>query len=104
VKTMKPATALCFGEALIDFFPAAGGARPLVRVARFERHLGGAPANVAVGLARLGVRTALLARVGLDITSPDFWQGGLTLLEEMLLEAEQLADATAPHPWSQAAT
>ncbi|MCP3983472.1 MAG: M3 family oligoendopeptidase, partial [bacterium] len=36
---------------------------------------------------------ALLARVGLDITDPAFWQGGLALLEEMLSEAEALADA-----------
>lgn len=35
----------------------------------------------------------LLARVGLDITDPAFWQGGLTLLEEMVSEAEELAGA-----------
>ena len=35
----------------------------------------------------------LLARVGLDITDPAFWQGGLRLLEEMVSEAEALADA-----------
>ena len=34
---------------------------------------------------------ALLERVGLDITDPGFWDGGLTLLEEMLAEAEALA-------------
>jgi oligoendopeptidase F len=34
---------------------------------------------------------ALLGRVGLDITDPAFWDGGLTLLEEMLAEAEELA-------------
>ena len=33
----------------------------------------------------------LLARVGLDITDPGFWEGGLALLEEMVAEAEQLA-------------
>ncbi|MCP5058413.1 MAG: M3 family oligoendopeptidase [bacterium] len=36
----------------------------------------------------------LLARVGLDITDPAFWQGGLALLEEMLSEAEELAGAS----------
>ena len=34
---------------------------------------------------------ALLARVGLDITDPAFWDGGLALLGELVDEAEQLA-------------
>jgi oligoendopeptidase F len=38
----------------------------------------------------------LLARVGLDITDPAFWTGGLGLLEEMLAEAETLADQVGP--------
>jgi len=33
----------------------------------------------------------LLQRVGLDITDPSFWQGGLSLLAEMVDEAETLA-------------
>jgi oligoendopeptidase F len=33
----------------------------------------------------------LLERVGLDITNPAFWDGGLALIEEMLNEAEALA-------------
>ncbi len=36
---------------------------------------------------------ALLQRVGLDIADPAFWDGGLTLLEELVVEAEQLATA-----------
>jgi len=57
---------LCFGEALVDFFPTKPGARALQEVADFRRHLGGAPANVAVGVARLGLRTGLITRVGDD--------------------------------------
>ena len=34
---------------------------------------------------------ALLTRVGLDITDPGFWGGGLGLLEDMVAEAEVLA-------------
>lgn len=56
---------LCFGEALIDFFPEVTGV-PLGEVERFERQLGGAPANVAVGLARLGARVGLMTLVGAD--------------------------------------
>jgi fructokinase len=56
---------LSFGEALVDFFPE----RPGVALAEcdvFHRQLGGAPANVAVGLARLGARVGLMTLVGPD--------------------------------------
>jgi fructokinase len=56
---------LCFGEALIDFFPASPGL-PLAEVETFHRHLGGALANVAVGLGRLGRRVGLMTQVGRD--------------------------------------
>jgi oligoendopeptidase F len=35
----------------------------------------------------------LLARMGLDVSDPDFWSGGLALLEDMLAQAEALARA-----------
>jgi fructokinase len=56
---------LCFGEALVDFFPERPGL-PLEECDRYERHIGGAPANVAIGLARLGMRPGLMALVGPD--------------------------------------
>src|SRR5262245_59373605 len=56
---------VCFGGAIVDFFPARTGV-PLAEVETFHRHLGGAPANVAVGLARLGLRSALVTLVGAD--------------------------------------
>jgi len=34
---------------------------------------------------------ALLARIGLDVTDPEFWDGGLALLDDLLTEAEELA-------------
>jgi oligoendopeptidase F len=34
---------------------------------------------------------ALLERVGLDITDPTFWDGGLSLIENLLEQAEGLA-------------
>jgi oligoendopeptidase F len=33
----------------------------------------------------------LLARIGLDIGDPDFWNGGLALLEDLVAQAEALA-------------
>src|SRR5256885_4296646 len=56
---------LSFGEALVDFFPERTGL-PLSECDVYHRHLGGAPANVAVGLARLGVRVGLMTLVGPD--------------------------------------
>jgi len=34
---------------------------------------------------------ALLSRIGLDVTDPGFWDGGLVLLEDLLVQAEVLA-------------
>jgi fructokinase len=56
---------VCFGEVLWDVFEAsARGREPIAR--RFRRELGGAPANVATGLARLGARAAMAGGVGED--------------------------------------
>jgi len=62
---MTPLDVLCFGEVIIDFLPEQAGRR-LRDVERFARHLGGAPANVAVGLARLGAAAGLMTLVGDD--------------------------------------
>ena len=41
--------------------------RPLSEVEHFSRHLGGSSANIAVGLARLGLRVAMISCVGQDL-------------------------------------
>ncbi len=51
---------ISLGEALIDFIPVDKENK------LFEKNPGGAPANVAVGLARLGSRTAFIGKVGDD--------------------------------------
>jgi len=56
--------ALVAGEALVDMLPGSSG--PLAAVERFDRRFGGAPANVAVGLARLGDPPLFWTRVGSD--------------------------------------
>jgi fructokinase len=56
---------VCFGEILWDLFEIGGRKRePIART--FRRELGGAPANVATGLARLGVKAAVVGGVGRD--------------------------------------
>lgn len=53
----EPFDALVVGEALIDVVHATGGA---------SEHVGGSPANVALGLGRRGVDVALLTQIGAD--------------------------------------
>lgn len=56
---------VCLGELLVDMFPAELGRR-LVDVSAFRPKPGGAPANVSVGLARLGMQSAFIGKVGDD--------------------------------------
>lgn len=56
---------VCLGELLVDMFPAEVGRR-LVDVSAFRPKPGGAPANVSVGLARLGMQSAFIGKVGDD--------------------------------------
>ena len=56
-------TLYAIGEALIDMIPAETGC-DFGAVSSFAPRVGGAPANVAAAFARLGGRSALLARVG----------------------------------------
>lgn len=56
---------VCFGELLIDFVPTQNGVS-LAEAEAFKKAPGGAPANVAVGVARLGLPAAFLGKVGDD--------------------------------------
>ena len=57
--------AICLGELLIDFVPTVTGTG-LTDAPAFIKAPGGAPGNVAVGLARLGVKSAFMGKVGDD--------------------------------------
>ena len=59
------ANVICLGELLIDFVPTITGT-DLISAPAFKKAPGGAPANVAVGLARLGVSSAFMGKVGDD--------------------------------------
>ncbi|KAE9464943.1 hypothetical protein C3L33_03155, partial [Rhododendron williamsianum] len=56
---------VCFGEMLIDFVPTVSGVS-LAEAPAFKKAPGGAPANVAVGIARLGGSSAFIGKVGED--------------------------------------
>jgi 5-dehydro-2-deoxygluconokinase len=56
---------IAMGRANVDIFPLKVGVG-LAEVTEFGKYLGGTPANVAVAAARLGRRSALIARTGAD--------------------------------------
>jgi len=56
---------LGIGELLIDFIAEESGIG-LQHVRTYQRFLGGSPANIAVNVARLGGRSALVAKTGED--------------------------------------
>lgn len=56
---------ITFGELLIDFVPTVSNVS-LLDAPAFKKAPGGAPANVAVGLARLGISTGFMGKVGED--------------------------------------
>lgn len=59
------ADVITLGELLIDFVPTVSGVS-LIDAPAFKKAPGGAPANVAAGLAKLGVSCAFLGKVGED--------------------------------------
>ena len=54
---------VCLGRAAVDLYGQQVGGR-LEDVQSFAKYLGGSSGNLAVGLARLGRRSAMLTRVG----------------------------------------
>ncbi|KAJ4836708.1 hypothetical protein Tsubulata_031902 [Turnera subulata] len=56
---------VCFGEMLIDFVPTVAGVS-LAEAPAFKKAPGGAPANVAVGISRLGGSSAFIGKLGDD--------------------------------------
>ncbi|MFM7239504.1 MAG: PfkB family carbohydrate kinase, partial [Cyanobium sp.] len=63
---------LCLGEALVDRLGPPGG--DPARGGPCDDRLGGAPANVACALARLGTASAFLGRLGRDAIGAAFAQ------------------------------
>lgn len=65
LETDESSLVVCFGEMLIDFVPTTSGLS-LSEAPAFKKAPGGAPANVAVGIARLGGASAFVGKVGED--------------------------------------
>jgi fructokinase len=62
---MAASLVVAFGEILIDFVPTVAGVS-LADAPAFKKAPGGAPANVAVGVSRLGGNAAFIGKVGDD--------------------------------------
>lgn len=59
----RPFDLICMGRAAVDLYGEQIGGR-LEDMLTFTKYLGGSPANTAVGAARLGLKPAMLTRVG----------------------------------------
>ena len=54
---------VCIGRTSVDLYAEQDGSK-LEDVQSFRKYVGGSATNIAVGTARLGVRSAMLTRVG----------------------------------------
>lgn len=59
----KKLDVICLGRAAVDLYSEQIGA-PLEDVNSFKKYLGGSSANIAFGAARMGLKSAMLTRVG----------------------------------------
>ncbi|MFN7224696.1 MAG: 5-dehydro-2-deoxygluconokinase [Paracoccaceae bacterium] len=60
---MRDLDLITIGRSSVDLYGAQVGGR-LEDMASFQKYVGGSPTNMSVGTARLGLRSALLTRVG----------------------------------------
>ncbi|MBL6798472.1 MAG: carbohydrate kinase, partial [Synechococcus sp. BS307-5m-G39] len=68
----SPPQVLCVGEALVDRLGPLGGDPATATPSDCDDRLGGAPANVACALARLGTPVAFIGRLGRDAIGDSF--------------------------------
>ncbi len=81
-----PAKVICIGEALVDRLGPLGGDPATAAPGDCDDRLGGAPANVACALARLGTPVAFIGRLGRDAIGDSF----LTLLSDCRVDLRGL--------------
>ena len=62
-ETSRPLDVICIGRSSVDLYGQQVGGR-LEDMASFAKYVGGCPTNISVGTARLGLKSALVTRVG----------------------------------------
>ncbi|WP_039792865.1 PfkB family carbohydrate kinase, partial [Pseudomonas agarici] len=77
---------ICLGRLGVDLYAQQVGAR-LEDVGSFAKYLGGSSANIAFGTARLGLKSAMVSRVGDD-------HMGRFLLESLVREGCDVSGVT----------
>jgi 5-dehydro-2-deoxygluconokinase len=65
VTVQKTLDVICIGRSSVDLYGQQIGSR-LEDVCSFAKSVGGCPANIAIGTARLGLKSALITRVGAE--------------------------------------
>ena len=60
----KPKDAAAFGRATVDLYASETG--PMEEAVTFRKYVGGSPANTAVAMARLGLKTGYIGKVSDD--------------------------------------
>ncbi len=60
---IRPLDVICMGRAGVDFYGEQIGSR-LEDMSSFAKYIGGSPTNTSIGAARLGLKAALITRVG----------------------------------------
>nr|MCE2748179.1 PfkB family carbohydrate kinase [Rhodobacter sp.] len=63
VLKMKTLDVITIGRSSVDLYGAQVGGR-LEDMGSFQKYVGGSPTNMATGTARLGLKSALITRVG----------------------------------------
>ena len=79
IDTGRPLDVITIGRSSVDLYGQQIGSR-LEDITSFAKSVGGCPANIAIGTARLGLRSALLTRVGDE-------QMGRFIREQMVRES-----------------
>ena len=54
---------ICIGRSSVDLYGSQVGGR-LEDMAGFAKYIGGSPTNISIGAARLGLKSAVITRVG----------------------------------------
>ena len=62
-ESSRPLDVICIGRSSVDLYGQQVGGR-LEDMASFAKYVGGCPTNISVGTARLGLKSALVTRVG----------------------------------------
>lgn len=86
VSAQKTLDLIAIGRASVDLYGQQIGTR-LEDIGSFAKSVGGCPANISVGTARLGLRSALITRVGAE-------QMGHFLLEQLAREKVETSGIT----------